>query len=277
MRAKVDFGHHGLHVLEAAIGVPHLAAVADHRGHGGVHDDVVGRVEVGDALGRIHHGQLGPVFVAGVQVALDLVLRALRQRGDLVVQVDHAVVDVDAQLLEQLGVLLERVLVEDLHAVAEHDGVRHLHHRGLHVQREHHAGLAGVFDLLLVELHQRLLAHEHAVDDLAVEQLGQLGLEHDGLAALGDQLHASRRARGRASSTFRRGRSRHGACARRASARPGSSRPCCAGSCARTPSRPGARGGRSCPRAAPGSRRCRCTWRSARGWPFPRRSWDLSG
>jgi hypothetical protein len=66
----------------------------------------------------------------------------LRQRGDLVVQVDHAVVDVDAQLVEQLGVLLEGVLVEDLDAVAEHDGVRHLHHRGLDVQREHHAGLA---------------------------------------------------------------------------------------------------------------------------------------
>jgi hypothetical protein len=113
----------------------------------------------------------GRCFVAGVQVALDLVALALRQRGDLVVQVDHAVVDVDAQFLEQLAVLLERVLVEDLHAVAEHDGVRHLHHRGLDVQREHHAGLAGVFDFLFVELQQRLLAHEHAVDDFAVEQL----------------------------------------------------------------------------------------------------------
>jgi hypothetical protein len=41
----------------------------------------------------------------------------------------------------------------------------------------------------LVELQQGLLAHEHAVDDFAVEQLGQ-GFEHDGLAALGDQFHA---------------------------------------------------------------------------------------
>jgi hypothetical protein len=67
-------GHHGLDVLEAAVGAPHLAAVADHGGHRGVDDDVVGRVEVGDALGRVDHGQLGPVLVAGVQVALDLVL-----------------------------------------------------------------------------------------------------------------------------------------------------------------------------------------------------------
>lgn len=79
-------------------------------------------MEVGDALGRVDHGQLGAAFVAGVQVALDLVLRALGQRGDLVVQVDHAVVDVDAQLVEQLAVFLEGFLVEDLHAVAEHDG-----------------------------------------------------------------------------------------------------------------------------------------------------------
>ncbi|MNV43355.1 hypothetical protein D3C71_1350660 [compost metagenome] len=182
------FRHHGLHILQAAVGVPHLAAVADHRGHGGVHDDVVGRVEVGDALGRIHHGQLGAVLVAGVQVALDLVALALWQRLDLGVQVDHTVVHVHAEFFKGLGVFLERVLVEDLHAVAEHDGVRHLHHRGLHVQREHHAGLARVFDFLFVELQQRLLAHEHAVDHFAVEQ-ADLGLEDDGLAALGDQLH----------------------------------------------------------------------------------------
>ena len=95
-------GHHGLHVLQPAVGAVHLAAVADHRGHRGVHDHVVGRMEVGDALGRVHHRQLGAMLVAGVQVALDLVLLALRQAGDLVVEVDHAVVDVHAQLLEQL-------------------------------------------------------------------------------------------------------------------------------------------------------------------------------
>ena len=126
--------------------------------------------------------------MAGVQIALDLFLLGLRQRGDLVVQIDHAVVDVDAQFLEQLAVLLERFLVEDLDAVAEHDGVRDLHHGGLHVQREHHAGLACVFDFLFVELQQGLLAHEHAVDHFAVEQ-ADLGLQDDGLAALGDQLH----------------------------------------------------------------------------------------
>jgi hypothetical protein len=106
----------------------------------------------------------------------------LGQLLDLVVQVDHAVVDVDAQLVEQLAVLGEGVLVEDAHAVAEDDRVRHLHHRRLDVQREHHAILARVLDLALVELAQRLLAHEHRVDDLAGQQR-HLGLEHERLAA----------------------------------------------------------------------------------------------
>ena len=34
--------HHRLHVLQAAVGSPHLAAVPDHGGHGGIHNDVVG-------------------------------------------------------------------------------------------------------------------------------------------------------------------------------------------------------------------------------------------
>jgi len=140
-------------------------------------------MEVGDALGRVHHRQLGAVFVAGVQIGLDFVLLALRQGGDPVVQVDHAVVDVDAQLVEQLAVLGKRVLVEDPHAVTEHDGVRHLHHGGLTCSENITAGLARVLNLSFIEFEQGFLAHEHAVDDFLVEQR-HLGLEHDGLAAL---------------------------------------------------------------------------------------------
>ena len=92
------------------------------------------------------------------------------------------------EFVEHLLVLGEGVLVEDLHAVTEDDGVADLHHRRLDVQREHHAGLVRVLDLLLVELAQGLLAHEHALDDVAVVQR-RLGLEHDRLAALGLQFH----------------------------------------------------------------------------------------
>ncbi len=59
----------------------------------------------------------------GVDVLDDLLALRGRQRLDLVVQIGHAVVDVDAELVEQLLVLGERVLVEDLDRVAEHDGV----------------------------------------------------------------------------------------------------------------------------------------------------------
>ena len=182
------FGHDRLGVLQAAVRTPHLASVADHGGHGCIDDDVTGRMEIGDALGRVDHRQLGPVLVARMQVAPDLILFALRQTRDLVVQVDHAVVDVHPQCIEQLTMLGEGVAVEDLHAVAEHNGMRHLHHGGLYMQRKHHAGFERVFDLLLVKLQKRLLAHEHRIDDLAVLQR-HLGLKHDRLAAFGDQLH----------------------------------------------------------------------------------------
>ncbi len=69
----------GLGVLGPAIGAVHLAAQPDHRGHRGVHDHVAGRVEVRDAAGGIHHGQLRPVFVAGVQVPDDLFVQRRRQ------------------------------------------------------------------------------------------------------------------------------------------------------------------------------------------------------
>ena len=59
------------------------------------------------------------------------------------------------------------------------------------MQREHDAGLVGVLHLLLVEVAEGLLAHEHAVDDVAGVQL-HLGLEHDRLAALGLQDHLHR-------------------------------------------------------------------------------------
>jgi hypothetical protein len=105
-------------------------------------------MEVGDALGRIHHRQFRAVLVAGMQVALMISSRLDSGSGDLVVEIDHAVIDVDAEFVEQLAVLLEGVLVEDPDAMAEDDGVRDLHHGRLDVQREHHAGLVGVLDFL---------------------------------------------------------------------------------------------------------------------------------
>ncbi len=138
---------------------------------------------------RIDHRQFRPVLVHGVDVLDDLLALRGGQRLDLVVQIGHAVVDVDAELVEHLLVLLERLPVEHLDGVAEHDRVADLHHGRLDVQREHHAGLVGVLDLLFVEGDQRLLAHEHAVDDVALIEL-DFGLEDEGFTALGLELHA---------------------------------------------------------------------------------------
>eukprot|EP00976_Prorocentrum_cordatum_P081725 1184528-Prorocentrum_minimum.AAC.1 len=55
-------GDHADGVLQLVVLVPHLAAVAHHVGHGGVDDDVVGRVQVGDALRGVHHRQ--PAIIA---------------------------------------------------------------------------------------------------------------------------------------------------------------------------------------------------------------------
>ncbi len=89
----VDPGERGLRVdrlgvLELAVGTVHLAAGADHGRHRRVHDHVGRRMEVRDSPGRVHHGQLGTVFVAGVQVLDDLVAFRRGQRLDLVVEIN---------------------------------------------------------------------------------------------------------------------------------------------------------------------------------------------
>ncbi len=56
-RRVAAIGHHGDAVLQLVVRVPHLAAVANHVGHGRVDDDVVGHVQVGDALAGVDHRQ----------------------------------------------------------------------------------------------------------------------------------------------------------------------------------------------------------------------------
>ena len=183
-RLRVD----RLRVLGSAVRAVHLAACADHRGHRGVDDDVAGGVKVRDAACGVDHREFGPVLVTLVQVVDDLFFLRRRQRLDLCVEIRQSVVHVDTELVEQITVLGEGFLVEGANGVAEHDRVADPHHRCLHVQREHDTRLVGVFHLVLVELDQRLLAHVHAVDDVAVEEF-DLRLEHNRLAAVGDELH----------------------------------------------------------------------------------------
>ena len=95
-------------------GVPHLAAGADHGGHGGIDDDVARDVEVGDALVGVHHGEGGAVGVGGLDVGLDLGFFVGGQLVDFRDEVAEAVVEIDAEFLEGGGVFGDEVLEEDL-------------------------------------------------------------------------------------------------------------------------------------------------------------------
>ena len=55
--SKRALWNHCLGVLWFAISIPHLATNSDHGGHGCVHDHVVGRMQVRDPFGRVHHRQ----------------------------------------------------------------------------------------------------------------------------------------------------------------------------------------------------------------------------
>mmetsp|Transcript_20944 Transcript_20944/g.49751 ORF Transcript_20944/g.49751 Transcript_20944/m.49751 type:complete len:245 (+) Transcript_20944:845-1579(+) len=124
----------GLEVLLRVIGIPHLPTSADGRWHGVVDDDIAGHVEVSDALVGIHHGHARLGLVGGLQVRLDRLTLSIRQCRNLLVQVAQPVVGVHTQLFEGVSILCEDVLEEGLHAVPEHDGVRHLHHGSLEMQ-----------------------------------------------------------------------------------------------------------------------------------------------
>ena len=57
-------------------------------------------MKVGDALGGIHHRDVGPAIVRGLNVGFDLRALRFRQRLDRLEQVAEAVVHVDAKLVE---------------------------------------------------------------------------------------------------------------------------------------------------------------------------------
>mmetsp|Transcript_22681 Transcript_22681/g.50799 ORF Transcript_22681/g.50799 Transcript_22681/m.50799 type:complete len:281 (-) Transcript_22681:55-897(-) len=73
--------------------------------------------------------------------------------------------------------------------MAEHDGVRDLHHGGLQVQGEEHTLLLGLVNLLVIKLAKRLAVHEAGIEDLPGKQ-GDLLLQNGDSAVLGHVLNA---------------------------------------------------------------------------------------
>ena len=126
--------------------------------------------------------------MTSVQVADDFIMLIRWQGVQLFVKINQAVIHVDAKFVKQFAMFSKCFFIVDAHSVAKDDGMRHLHHGGLDVQGEHHAGFTGIFELLFVEIAQGFFAHVHAVDDFAGLQFGQ-SLEQNGFATLGDKIH----------------------------------------------------------------------------------------
>ncbi len=99
----------GQGVVQLAVGPPHPAGLADHRRHRSVDDEVAGHMQAGDPLVGIDHGKARPFCILGRDVVLDRFLLGLRQRLDLRQQIAEAVVEVDAELLQRGGVLLDHI------------------------------------------------------------------------------------------------------------------------------------------------------------------------
>ena len=182
-------GDHGLGVVQLAVRTPHFPGFADHGGHGGIDDHVARHVQVGDALVGVHHRQFGPGRIARLDIGFDLGARRFRQLGDFRVKVAQAVIEIDAQLFEDGGVLGEGIGEKDGDRVAEHDGIGDLHHGRLEVQRQEHALVFRVLDLRRVKRAQRTLAHHGGVDDLARLESG-LVLEDRDRAVVTHELDA---------------------------------------------------------------------------------------
>mmetsp|Transcript_33551 Transcript_33551/g.84233 ORF Transcript_33551/g.84233 Transcript_33551/m.84233 type:complete len:624 (+) Transcript_33551:506-2377(+) len=160
-------GDECLGVLQVVVLVPHHAAITDEGRHGRIDDDVVGHVQVGDALGRVHHGQAGAGRVGRLDVRLDLGAQGgVLQGAQLSQHAGQAHVGVDADAAQGVAVLSKHVLEVHRHGVAKDDGVRHLHHGGLQVQRHHHVLRLGVLQLLLKERAQLAGVHDGGVEDL---------------------------------------------------------------------------------------------------------------
>ena len=181
-------GDQGNGVVEFVVGTPGAPAVADDHGHGGVNDGVAGNVEVGDAPVGVHHHQVRAALVGGLDVGFDLRALGFRQVLDLGQHLGDAVVRVNGDLGQGVGVLVEHVLEENRYAVSEDDGVGDAHHGGLEVEAEENVIGFGLIHFLSEEAAQSVGVHNGAVEDFAGLD-GDAGLEIGNAAVAADELN----------------------------------------------------------------------------------------
>ena len=170
-RRRRRIGNDGEGVCGFAFGVPHLAAGADHGGHGGIDDDIAGNVEVGDAAVGIDHGEgragrRRRAWMAASMLALFLVGG---EAGRVWMVRSPKPLLKSTPSLAKRFVFGEEVLEEDADGVAEDDGIGDLHHGRFEVQGKEDAFGFGGVDLASRNSRGRF-AHHGGVDDLAFEE-----------------------------------------------------------------------------------------------------------
>jgi len=147
-------------------------------------------VQVSDSLGRVNHSNAGSGFVTSIEVSDDSSsLFSTEFLVDGSQDGGESVVRVSVNSFKSLSVLGESILEITLDSVSEENGVGFLHHGGFEMERQEHAGVFGVLALKIVEFAESFLAHESRVNDLSLQERGNL-LEDGSLSRLGDVLNA---------------------------------------------------------------------------------------
>jgi hypothetical protein len=186
-RRVTPVGNHRVRIVRFSVGTPHFPRVADDDRHRRVDDDVVRCMQVRDPLVRVDHREGRPILVYGLDIRLDFRPFRLGQFPDLHVQVAQAKVRIHTRLFQCRGMLFENILVEDGDGVAEHDRIGDLHHGRFQVQRQQHAALFRILDLLFVEFPQGADIHHRRIDHFAFLQV-QLLLQDGRFPVIGHEL-----------------------------------------------------------------------------------------
>mmetsp|Transcript_53220 Transcript_53220/g.116826 ORF Transcript_53220/g.116826 Transcript_53220/m.116826 type:complete len:415 (+) Transcript_53220:887-2131(+) len=184
----------GIPGTRLGIRTPHTTSQAihttNHAGHRGVHNDVAGHVEVGNAAVGINHGELGPGSVHCIDVGHDLLLLALRQFGDLLEHVAEPLCRICAHLLKRCLVLFPDILEKHCDGMAEDNWIGNLHHGSLQMQGQQDVLFFAILHLPLVKSAQRRFAHEGGIQDLSSLQLQVLFQRASGpISPFKDNVH----------------------------------------------------------------------------------------
>ena len=182
-------GNDAIGVSGFAIWPPALAAGANKCGHRGVNDHIRGHMQVADALVGIHHIHRRAVGDGGGNISLNR--GVVGHGGHAVHHGAKARVGVNTRRSQRRAVLFKHGCQEHLDRMTKDDRVRHLHHRGLEVDREQHALGLGGCDLFGQERLQRLGRHKGAIHDSARGVFDAV-FQHGDRAILGHMFDARR-------------------------------------------------------------------------------------